>query len=238
VKPVIEIEDVHFGWGAQEVLHGITFNVQKSDFLAVIGQNGSGKTTLLKLILGLYRPQAGIIRLFGKKIQDFTSWNRIGYVPQKVTNIDQFFPATVAEIVGLSGRSTPDLIGKALETVGMEKYRDCAIGELSGGQQQRVFIAKAIIGNPEILFLDEPTTGVDRQSQDTFYRMLDTLNKRGITIILITHDIGSITKYVTKVACLNKTLVFHGTHEEFCNSKTALQFLTEGQHMICHTHDA
>ena len=128
-------------------------------------------------------------------------------------------------------------IDLALEKVDMVEFKSRRIGELSGGQQQRVFIARALVNNPEILILDEPTTGVDASTQALFYDMLNLLNhQHNITIVLITHDIGSVTKYVNKVACLNQKLVFHGTHEEFCRSSVVEAFLKGEQHLICHRH--
>jgi zinc transport system ATP-binding protein len=119
----------------------------------------------------------------------------------------------------------------------METYADWRIGKLSGGQQQRVFIARAIVNQPHILFLDEPTTGVDAETQERFYDMLDDFNrKESITIVLVTHDIGVVNKHVSQVACLNQTLQYHGTHEEFCRSDIFKKMITEGHHVISHRH--
>jgi zinc transport system ATP-binding protein len=119
----------------------------------------------------------------------------------------------------------------------MKQFKTKRIGELSGGQQQRVLIARAIANKPNLLFLDEPTTGVDANTQSYFYDMLDNLNRiQKITIILITHDIGVVNKYITKIACLNQKLVFHGNHEEFCQSAVVENFLRGEQHLICHRH--
>ena len=119
----------------------------------------------------------------------------------------------------------------------MNEFKNKRIGELSGGQQQRIFIARAVVNQPEILFLDEPTTGVDAATQTHFYDILHSLNKsHGITIVLITHDVGVISKYVTKVACLNQKLVYHGSHEEFCRSSFVMEFLKGEHHLISHRH--
>jgi zinc transport system ATP-binding protein len=235
-RPIIDVDKVSFDYNGNTVLENVTFTVEKGDFLAIVGQNGSGKTTLLKLILGLLQMQKGAITLCGSRIERFRQHAKIGYVPQKATNIDEFFPATVREIVGMSPRSTEKHVTEALKTVGMLGFENRRIGELSGGQQQRIFIARAIINSPDVLFLDEPTTGVDSDSQKAFYELLHQLNEKGMTIVLITHDIASVTKYVNKLACLNKTLVFHGTHEQFCNSEIAYHYLADQQHMICHIH--
>jgi zinc transport system ATP-binding protein len=119
----------------------------------------------------------------------------------------------------------------------MGEYRRSPIGRLSGGQQQRVFIARALVTSPRILFLDEPTTGVDAETQASFYDLLDRLNKReGLTIVLITHDIGIVNKHVTRVACLNERLVYHGSHEDFCRSDVFRDMVSRGDHLISHEH--
>jgi len=241
---VIEMKGVCFGFGSAEVLSGITFSVDKGDFLGLIGPNGSGKTTLLKLILGLYPLKCGSIRLFGTDLSTFHEWSRIGYVPQKATNIDSIFPATVKEVVAMGllskkkfpkviNREDDEMIMKTLKTVGMDKLSNKRIGELSGGQQQRVFIARALISDPDILFLDEPTTGVDQKMQDSFYQLLGELNARGITIVLVSHDIGKITRYVTKIASLNRVLEFYGNHKDFCVYDPAHCHDEPDQHRLC-----
>ncbi len=244
----ISVKDVEYSYGPTKVLSDISFEIKQGDFLAILGPNGSGKTTLIKLILGLLPFSKGEIVLFGRIIKAFTQWRSIGYVPQNATHIDPFFPASVKEVVSmglLSGKKFPRflrrndyaLIDQALEKVDMIGFKDRRIGELSGGQQQRVFIARAVVNKPKILILDEPTTGVDAATQTHFYDMLNSLNKQhGITIVLITHDIGVVTRYVTRVACLNQRLVFHGTHEEFCQSSEVEKFLRGEQHLICHRH--
>ncbi|HDZ26576.1 hypothetical protein LCGC14_0885220 [marine sediment metagenome] len=246
-KTFIDVKDISFNYGPVKVLQDVTFSIQQGDFLAIIGPNGSGKTTLIKIILGLLKSSKGKIRILGKPAEEFDDWHKIGYVPQQVTHIDPFFPASVREVVAmefLAKKKLPMLakreeelyIEKALKQVGMEYFKNWRIGSLSGGQQQRVFIARAIVNNPHILFLDEPTTGVDSETQEHFYDMLDTLNKKeGITIVLITHDTGIVNKHVNQVACLNQQLVYHGTHAEFCTSGTFKDMLS-GHHLISHRH--
>ncbi len=223
----LDIKGVSFSYSNAKVLSNISMSVGKGDFVGLIGPNGSGKTTLLKLILGILPIQSGTIKINGISLAKFDDWSKIGYVPQKATNIEVQFPATVNEVVAmglLSGKRFPKIfnsedskrVTEALKTVHMERYADKRIGELSGGQQQRVLIARAMISNPEILFLDEPTTGVDQESQHNFYDLLGELNSKGTTIVLVSHDIGRITRHVTKVASLNQKLEFYGTHKEFC----------------------
>ncbi len=244
---LIDVKDISFNYGPVKVLQDVTFPIKQGDFLAIIGPNGSGKTTLIKIILGLLKPSKGKVRILGKRAEEFDDWHKIGYVPQKVTHIDPFFPASVREVVAmeflakkkfqkLTKREEELCLEKALEQVGMEYFKNWRIGNLSGGQQQRVFIARAIVNDPHILFLDEPTTGVDSETQEHFYDILDTLNKEeGITIVLITHDTGIVNKHVNQVACLNQQLVYHGTHAEFCRSGTFKDMLA-GHHLISHRH--
>ncbi|WP_316572004.1 metal ABC transporter ATP-binding protein [Neobacillus sp. YIM B06451] len=248
--PVIETRALSYRYEKEKVLEDINLTVPKGAFLGIVGPNGSGKSTLLKLILGLLDPQEGEIRLFGKPIGSFSAWDKIGYVSQKANSFNSGFPATVEEVVssGLTKKiglfrfmrgSDREKVQKALESVGMAEFSRKNIGELSGGQQQRVFIARALVSDPELLILDEPTVGVDAKRVDVFYDMLETLNKeQGITLLLVTHDIGTISETVSHVACLNKYLHFHGEAGEF--SELAEKGLSEiyghGIHLLDHHH--
>ena len=231
-----------------EVLSGITLAFLPGAKIGVIGPNGSGKTTLIKIMLGLLEPTRGEVSLFGTPIREFRGWERVGYVPQKATHFDPYFPASVQEVVGmglvkignrrrlLSGERRARVLA-ALESVGMEDMGDRPIGELSGGQQQRVFIARALVSSPEILVLDEPTAGVDAEAQNTFYGMLDRLNREeGLTVVFSTHNVGVVTKHVNKVACINQRLYFHGSHEEFCATDHLLEMVGGRAHIIHHEH--
>jgi zinc transport system ATP-binding protein len=247
-KVLISVEDLSFSYGPRVVLSHVTFNIFRGDFLAIIGPNGSGKTTLIKIILGLLKPDQGIVRIMSSSVEDYNDWGKIGYVPQKATSFDPLFPVSVkevitmgmissAEIKKLSKQEQEKIINRALKQVDLEDLSDWRIGKLSAGQQQRVFIARAIVNQPHILFLDEPTTGVDAETQENFYRLLGTLNKdKGITIVLITHEIGIIDKHVNQVACLNRSLDYHGSHSEFCQSDVFKKMLLSGHHVISHRH--
>jgi zinc transport system ATP-binding protein len=246
-ETLIEIKNITYSYGYGNVLKNVSFPIRTQDFLAIIGPNGSGKTTLIKIILGLLKPRSGEIKIMGKSLDDFTDWKKIGYVPQKATHVDSLFPVSVREVVAMGmqtskwfglGRKEEDAsIARALEQVAMEEYKSRRIGNLSAGQQQRVFIARALANNPKILMLDEPTTGVDVQTQEHFYDMLHQLNrKEGITIVLVTHEVGIINKHVVQVACLNQTLVYHGNHDEFCRSDEFKRMLADGHHLISHHH--
>lgn len=245
---LISVENLSFQVNGLEVLRNISFAISPGDFLALIGPNGSGKTTLIRIILGILKPTGGRVMILGEEMNQFSQWRRIGYVPQKATHMDPYFPASVREVVAmglLSQKSFPRffnrqdeaLIDGALERVDMKPLKGRRIGELSGGQQQRVFIARAIVNGPDVLFLDEPTAGVDAETQTRFYEMLAAINQeKGLTIVLITHDIGVITKHVNKVACLNQRLFFHGTHEDFCSSSLVQELLQGEHHLVCHRH--
>ncbi len=217
-----------FSYGNEEVLTNINVQIHKGDYVGMVGQNGAGKSTLVKIILGLLKHQAGSIKLFGQPIESFKNQSKIAYVPQKVTHFDDQFPVTVYEVVlmgtyarrGMFRRSTLEDRKSALEAlkkVGITALKDRNMGELSGGEQQKVFVARALAGHPELMVLDEPTTGVDMKSQTQFYALLRTLNQEGITLILVSHDIEMIAREVMHVLCVDRTLTYHRTPQEFLN---------------------
>lgn len=250
-EPIIQMRHVSYRYEKENVLENIDLMIHKGVFLGIVGPNGSGKSTLLKLILGLIQPQNGEIRLFGQDIHRFRNWEKIGYVSQKANSFNTGFPATVYEVVasGLTkkiglfrsmSKAGHEKVVQAIQSVGMETFSKNNIGELSGGQQQRVFIARALVSEPDLLILDEPTVGVDAQNVSSFYQLLEDLNKKmGITLLLVTHDIGTITDKVTHVACLNKNLHFHGKTEEFEDLKMGemSNFYGHGIHVLTHHHD-
>jgi zinc transport system ATP-binding protein len=245
---LIKASGVTFSYDGAPVLVEVSLIIRQGDFLAIIGPNGSGKTTLVKVLLGLLRPSAGRVEIMGQPVETFRDWRAIGYVPQKAAHFDPLFPASVEEVVGMALLSNRQILGpgrgqarerilRALELVGMEAFGSAQIGRLSGGQQQRVFIARALVTGPHILFLDEPTTGVDAETRDRFYDMLGRLNEEErITIVLITHDIGIVNRHVTQVACLNQRMVYHGSHGEFCRSEVFRDMVSSGDHLVSHEH--
>jgi len=227
-EALVSVTDLTFAYDREPVLEGVNLTVGRNDYLGLIGPNGSGKTTLLKLILGLVpAPKQGHIRLFGQPVESFRSWWQLGYVSQKASSFNSSFPATVAEVIltGLAGkrglfRSYSDedqrAVKQALDRVGMSEYSGRLIGRLSGGQQQRVFIARALVSNPKMLILDEPTVGVDVQAEGQFYRLIRDLRRQmELTVILVSHDIGAVGHEVTSLACLNRKLFYHGSPGEF-----------------------
>ncbi|WP_410983632.1 metal ABC transporter ATP-binding protein [Bacillus cereus] len=249
MKNMLEIEGLTFRYEDRNVLEDINLQVPKGAFLGLVGPNGSGKSTLLKCILGVLKPKKGSIRLFGIDSKKFKEWNKIGYVSQKANSFNSGFPATVFEVVSMGLVSKKGLfrflkkedkekVTKAIADVGMSEFQNRNIGELSGGQQQRVFIARALVSNPELLILDEPTVGIDVKSVESFYEILEDLNKKlGITLILVTHDMGAVTEKVTHVACLNQYLHFHGNVEKFRELEDAEMSILYGHHVHRLEHD-
>ncbi len=211
---IVDIQDVSFSYNGQTALSEINLQIKRGEFLGIIGPNGSGKTTLLKIILGLLKPQKGSVQLFGQDINHFKSWSKIGYVPQKAGSNITNFPISVEEVVGMGGASH-EAVTDALTKVEMTTHRKRLLSELSGGQQQRVFIARALATKPELLILDEPTVGVDVDSQAKFYQLLRDLNQNlNLTLALVSHDIDVVAHEVNQIACLNSTLVCHGNPKQ------------------------
>jgi zinc transport system ATP-binding protein len=246
--PLVVLEHVCFSYGGEPVLHEVDLEINRGDFLGVIGPNGGGKTTLLRIMLGLARSECGHVRLFGADVREFRDWHRVGYVPQKAVVFESRFPASVAEVV-LSGRVGRTGLGRpfrsadraasieALETVGMVDFRDRLIGRLSSGQQQRVFIARALANHPDLLVLDEPTVGVDLEAQEQFYSLLRRLNRDlGTTLVLVSHDVSVIAQEVTRLACLNRTLAFHGSPDDAIRCGAIAQMYRPESLIVTHHH--
>lgn len=222
---IVELEGVTVRFQDLVALEDVTLQVRRGDFLAVIGPNGSGKTTLIRAILGLVQPTHGTVRLFGRAPRDFGGeWSRIGYVPQ-MTRTDPRFPIRVFDVVLMGrygrvglirrpGRRDREAARRALQRVGLAELADRQIGRLSGGQRQRVFVARALAAEPEFLILDEPTSGVDVGTTEGLFELLGRFHREGMTIIVVSHDVGVVAQHVSVVACLNRTLVAHGRPEE------------------------
>ena len=217
---IIEVKDVSFSYGNHSdgenlVLKDINLNIHKGDYIGIVGPNGGGKTTLIKLILNLLETKNGSIHIDSKKL---------AYVGQKASNIDSKFPITVGEVVNLGTDKTSAV--KAMEDVGITDLKNKMVGALSGGQLQKVFIALALAQKPEILFLDEPTSGIDQASQEDFYKLLKKLNqKMGITLVLISHDVDVITKEATEIAAINQSVIFYGKASEFVKEEHGIKFI-------------
>lgn len=206
----IHIENLSFGYEDGMVLENVNMNINKGDFVGIIGSNGTGKSTLIKLMLGLLPLKSGNIIVEGENV---------GYVPQVGLAVKADFPATVTEVVMLNlykqiglfkrpGKQHNEMVEKALDIVGMVDKADKQIGKLSGGQQQRVMIAKALVSSPEILILDEPAAAVDIENEHMLYQLLIKLNKeRHLTIVMVTHSIESIEESMNKIFVIKNRTV-------------------------------
>ena len=225
--PVVELDDVAFGYTAAPVVEDISLHIDPGEYVAIVGPNGSGKSTLMKLMLGLLTPDEGTARLFGEPSHRFDDGARLGYVAQHASASKEM-PITVREVVkmgrfphvgfGRLSAEDKEIVERALETVGMSGFANRRVTQLSGGQRQRAFIARALAGEADLLVLDEPTVGVDVESVDAFYDLLEALNEEGITILLIEHDLSAVTEHAERVVCLNREVYFDGPTEEFVES--------------------
>ena len=231
------------------MLEDISFRVEHGDYVGVVGPNGSGKSTLIKALLGLVTIGAGGASLFGTPLADFRDWHKVGYLPQSLHLVNPVFPATVHETVGLGllslkkfpkrlNRADTEKITLTLDELGILDLEQKLIGELSGGQLQRVLLARAIVNDPELLVLDEPTAALDPETRGRFYAMIADINRtRGVTVLLVTHDSGAIGEHASKMLYLDKKLLFFGSFDEFCHSPEMSQMFGEhSQHLMCHRH--
>jgi len=229
---------------SSNVLDNISFSVNKGDLLGVIGPNGAGKTTLFSCMLGLFKDYQGEVRIFDHDSRKNNNLilQSIGYIPQQ-KSIEQGFPATIQEIVslGLIGKKngSKEKVDSALEMVDLSGQNHRRIGELSGGQQQRVLIAKALVNEPKLLILDEPTTSVDVETQNKFYTLVKNLNQKNkLSIIWASHDLDAVNKIANKVMCLNRSMFFHGDTSEFFGSNELIRMYSESSmqlHMRSHS---
>jgi zinc transport system ATP-binding protein len=249
MKPLLEIRNLSAGYDSLVVLYNINLVIHDLDFVGIIGPNGGGKTTLLKTILGLLPPVSGEI-IFDEAMSSDNS-SRIGYLPQ-INNIDRKFPISVFDVVRSGLMSRKRLIGKftheengrakdLLNEMGIFEIRNKAIGELSGGQIQRTLLCRALVNNPKLLILDEPSTYVDNRFEKELYEKLGKLNDH-LTILLVSHDLGTISTYVKSFACVNGTLHYHAGNEltpELLESyECPIQIISHGEipHTVLYTH--
>ncbi|BFD24849.1 MAG: metal ABC transporter ATP-binding protein [Candidatus Parcubacteria bacterium] len=239
---IVSVKNLTFAYLTNPVLENVSFAIEAGDFVALAGPNGAGKTTLVRLLLGLNQGATGDIQLFGKPLAKFSDWSKIGYLPQRVNKFNPLFPATVSEVVGLGfkkrGPKHKEAINRALEFLEIDNLHDRPVASLSGGQQQKVFLARALVNQPELLILDEPSSALDPESRHSFFSALKKLNQeQGVTIIMITHDSASAGDYAKKLLYLDKTLIFFDSFRVFCQSEEMhSRFGGFLQHLICHQH--
>ncbi len=247
-NPPFRVEHIAFSYDTRAALLDTSFVVETGDFVGIIGPNGSGKSTLLKLLLGILRPTGGSVEIFGKPPAEFKEWYRIGYVSQRATHFDINFPATVNEVVaqGRAGRAglfrglkqhDNEAIARALEDVRMTALKERLIGDLSGGQQQRVLVARALAQEPEVLVLDEPTMGIDPDAHQRFFELMHNLHHdKGLTIVMVSHEVDVLLTEVTKLVCVNRSMLFYGTPEQCVKDNCLIELYGEGFHRVSHKH--
>jgi zinc transport system ATP-binding protein len=215
----ILMEDVTFSYNSRPILENVNLKIKHGEFASVIGPNGSGKTTLLKLILGLIKPDRGEVCVLGHRPEK--SRLKLGYMPQ-YTNLDMQFPVSVMDVVlmgrlgntfgGKYSREDQKAAMKALTEVKLRGLSENKFSEISGGQRQRVLIARALCSDPEVLLLDEPTSNIDPEVEETIFEILKELNQR-MTILVVSHDIGVVSQIVKSVICVNRQVFIHPTSD-------------------------
>jgi zinc transport system ATP-binding protein len=218
-------------YGSQRALSDATLAIDRGEFVGIVGPNGAGKTTMLKAALGLVPIRSGAVELYGTPLARYHDWPRIGYVPQNASQVEARFPATALE-VALLGRvgkrglfrwlsaGDKEKARKAMEEVGVADLADRLIGTLSGGQRQRVLLAKALAGDPELLLLDEPTTGIDPETRASFYELLDHLNHdHGLTIVIVSHDTEAIARSAHRIVAVNRRIEFDGSPSRYVEAE-------------------
>lgn len=237
---ILDVKDLSVTYHNHQVLRNLTFSIEKGDYIAIAGPNGAGKTTLVKALLGLIDLSSGNV--------DFKT-EKIGYLQQKISINDTKFPASVKEIIKsglLMNKNFPrfytkednEKVDHIINKIGIANLDNKLIGKLSGGELQKVLLARALVCDPDILFLDEPTTALDPASRDNFYKLLTELNEvEKIAIVMISHDVGSVGKYAKKMMYIDGKLIFYGTFDEFCHSEDMTDYFGDiSQHFFCRRH--
>lgn len=248
MEKVLEAKNIYFGYDESYILEDANLDIYKGDFLGIVGPNGSAKSTLIKIMLGILKPQKGSIKMLDSSIEKFNNWGKLGYISQKVRDFNSSFPATVEEVVGANlynnmgflkflNKEHKAKIKEVLDIVNMSQYQNHLVGNLSGGQQQRVFIARTLISNPEVIFMDEPLVGVDVNSQEQFYGLMEKLNKElGITLVMVSHDIGVITNRANRVACVGNKKIFVHSSKNFNEQEYIKEVYGQNSSLLDHKH--
>ena len=228
MKPIVKVKNLQFNFAENSILRDINFAVEPGEFLGVIGPNGGGKSTLLNLLAGFLRPSQGEVLI---------DRENLAYVPQQ-NLINDILPITVSEYLDfgkINAKSKCFTNSEALEMVQMQAYENHLFNELSGGQKQRILLAKAIVKKPQIILLDEPTTGLDSDGQDQLLSLLKVIrNELKSAIVLVDHNIHLTLKYCDKILCLNRSLHWHDKKELFSNKQLTELFSCELEHMLIH----
>jgi zinc transport system ATP-binding protein len=240
---ILSVQNLSFHYdNLPNIFEDVSFEIQKGEFIGLIGSNGSGKTTLIKTILGILKPVSGNVQIFGQSFADFNTnsknWAKVGHIPQTASQ-PKDFPITVKELLEISvikskqllpnSVSNSTLVNIVLDKLKITHLQNSELGELSGGQRQKVYIARAIINNPQLIFLDEPTTGIDQLSETDFYELIAALrNEFGTAVVMISHDIGSISSRVDRIFCLDKTLEIIDNPKDYVHSQHI--------HVLTHSH--
>lgn len=230
MEPLLEVKNLTCGYQSEPVFTGVNLALYPRQLSGLVGPSGSGKSTLLKAMLGLVHPWQGEITSQGKRLKYGASPPRVGYVPQ-VETVDWNFPVTAEEVVMMgryrhhkflpwSSRRDRTVARELLERVGIAHVAHQPIGDLSGGQQQRVFLARALVGDPELVLLDEPTSGSDLHVQHELLHLLAELSQQGLSILLSTHDLNSVATHLPWVVCFNQGLVCQGEPSEIFTPAT------------------
>jgi len=238
----IDMSDVWFSYAGQTVLREVNLQVSRGEMVSMVGPNGGGKTTLLKLMLGLLRPDRGVIRILGRTPREARPL--VGYVPQHAS-FDTKFPASVRDVVlmgrlgkaslaGPYGKADREAADKALAEVELAEAGRRAFAELSGGQRQRVLISRALVCQPELLLLDEPTASLDLAVENEFYKLLARLGER-MTIVLVSHDVGFVSQATGKVVCVRGTVAVHPTAE--LTGELVTEIYGQDIRLVRHDHD-
>jgi len=216
-KISVDVQNLWVEIEGRTVLEDINLKIYEGEIVALVGPNGGGKTTFLKTLLGLVSPTKGAVKIFGLKPKEAVKKHLIGYLPQRINaKRESCLSSLDVVLLGLWHRKLPKvdkvkLSLEALRQLGIEHLKDKRFSNLSGGQQQRVNLARALVSEPKLLLLDEPTTGIDFSGQQTFYELIKKLrDQKGFTVLMVTHDVGVVWKYVDKAICLNRKLHYHG----------------------------
>ena len=244
MEPVVEVKNVTFGYSGAAVLENVSLHLHRGQFAALVGPSGAGKTSLLKLILGTLRPGQGTVSVNGRSLEGRPA-GQVAYVPQ-IETVDWNFPVTVEQVVLMgrirksslwpwAGRADKRLMGDVLDGLEIGHLAKRHIRNLSGGQQQRVFLARALIAQPDLLVLDEPTSGVDMRTAENVLHLLADLNRQGITILITTHDLNAAAAHLPWVICLNRSVIAQGPPEEVFTEDN-LNRTYHGEMMVIH-HD-